>query len=190
MRQPGDARARQLPACAAARFRRAFPTQLSIEEVFPPLIVATSHQPHDVSGSMEIERSRLSHQFHPRFSRELISLPPIARMAASDKILPGRRPSPRTRNHVIQRQLARGQHRRAVLARIAIAQQDVLARERTALMWNPPILEQPNHRRQPHRHPRRVQEVPILFLRHSHALQHKHQRPPRRAHIDRLVRGV
>ena len=46
---------------------------------------------------------------------------------------------------VIQRQFTGRQHHVAVLAGVAITQQDVLPRECTCLVGNTPVLQQPDH---------------------------------------------
>ena len=83
---------------------------LLVKQVLSPLIIRPSHQSHDVAAGMEIERARLPHQLHVRFVRILIALAAIAGVAAGDQILPGRRTSARTRNHVIEREFTRGQY--------------------------------------------------------------------------------
>src|SRR4029077_8636139 len=104
-----------------------------IEEILPPLIVRPPHEPHNMPTGVQIERARFSHQLHARLSRELVPLAPVARMAAGNQIFPRRRTSTRSWNHVVKRQLARRQHSPAVLAGIAIAQQDLLARSRESV---------------------------------------------------------
>jgi hypothetical protein len=74
---------------------------------------------------------------------------------------------------MVQRQFTRRQHRGAILAGISVAQQDVLPRERPALMRNAAVLEQADHRGQAHGHAGRVQKVPILFFRHGDAFEHQ-----------------
>ncbi len=91
---------------------------------------------------------------------------------------------------MIQRQLSGRQHDTAVLAAVSVAQQDVLARERTRLVRNSPVLQQPDHAWHRNPHPRRMQHRALLFLRARHALQHQHQRPPRTADVDRLIRRI
>ena len=91
---------------------------------------------------------------------------------------------------MIQRQFARGQDFSAILAGIAIAQQDVLPRQRPRLMRNSAVLEQPDYRRHTQSKPRRMQKVAVFLFRHRHALQHQHNRTARSAYVDRFVGSV
>src|ERR1700758_3363141 len=184
--------AAKTPADRYARFHRRLTGDCCrlVEKILPPLIIRSSHQAHDVAAGVKVEGARLAHQLHPCFGWELIALAAIAGMAAGDQVFPGRRTSTRARDHVIERQLARRQHRAAILTSIAIAQQDVLPRQRAALMGNAAVLEQPDYRRQAHGYPGRMQKVSVLLFRHGHALEHQNQRPAGGANIDRLIRRI
>lgn len=91
---------------------------------------------------------------------------------------------------MVEREFGRREHYSAVLAGIAIAQQNVLPRESARLVRNAAIFEQTNYRRQPHRQSRRVKKMSVLFFGDSHAFQHEYERPPRGADIDGLIRGI
>ena len=77
---------------------------------------------------MQVEGARLAHQLHAGFERKLVALATIAEMAAGDKVLPCGRTSARARDYVVKRQLPGRQDSRAILAGVAVAQQNVLAR--------------------------------------------------------------
>src|ERR1035437_10735153 len=115
---------------SAAYWMKRFIT-FSVEEILAPLGVGAPHHAHDVASGMQVESARLTHQFHAGFVRQQIALPAVAGVAASNEIFPRRSSAPRARDDVIQRQLASGQDLAAVLAGIAVAQQNVLARERS-----------------------------------------------------------
>ena len=74
-----------------------------------------------------------------------------------------------------------------VLARVPIAQQDVLARECACLMWNAAILKKPDHGWNSHGDTSGMQEVSVFFLGHSDTLKHQHNRPACGTDVDRLV---
>jgi hypothetical protein len=52
------------------------------------------------------------------------------------------------------------------------------------------ILEQTDHRRHTHGNAGGVQEVPVLFFGHGHALQHEDERAASGANVDGFVRSV
>src|ERR1035437_3403519 len=124
-------------ACWMERF-----ITFSVEKILAPLGIRPAHHAHDVAAGMQIESARLPHEFHAGFVRQQIALPAIAGMAASNEVFPRRSPTPRTRDDVIQCQLASRQDLAAVLAGVAVAQQNVLAREGAGLMWNVPVFQQ------------------------------------------------
>jgi len=117
------------------------PGGVLIKQVLSPLIVRTAHQPHDVSAGMKIEGVGLTHELHAGFKRHLIALAPIARMAASHEVLPGRGSSSGTWHDVVQCQFTRRQQLPAVLASVAIAQENVLARQGTRLVRDSTIFQ-------------------------------------------------
>ena len=100
----------------------------SIEEVFPPLIITPTHQPHNVPARVQIERPWLAHQFHAGFSGELVAFAAVAGVATGHQIFPGGAASAGAGDDVVQREFARRQKRGAVLAGVAVAQQNVFAR--------------------------------------------------------------
>ena len=161
-----------------------------IEEVFAPLIVALAEQPHQMTAGMQAERTRSPRQAHPRFLRSPAALAIIAGMAAGDQIFPSRFPRSRPRLHMVQRQFAGVESSQAILARIAVAHQNVFARKRPRLMRNAAIFEQADHTGHTHGLPCGMDLRVGVLLRRRHAFQHQHQRPARRANIDRLVARI
>src|SRR6202795_2560230 len=97
----------------------------SIEQILPPLIIRMPHQPHDVATGVEVEGSRFARGPHVGFVRKLVALAAVAGMTAGDEVLPGGEAAARTRNDVIQREFAGWQRRAAILAGVAVAQQNV-----------------------------------------------------------------
>src|ERR1700692_2637331 len=116
-----------------------------VKQILPPLIIRVPHQAHDVATGVEIERARFSRRLHVGFVRQLIAFTAVAGMAARDKILPSRQSASGTWNHMIQREFAGGQRGAAILAGIAVAQQNVLSRQRSRLVWDAAILQESNH---------------------------------------------
>src|ERR1700758_242563 len=98
-----------------------------------------------MAAGVEIERSRLAHQLHTGFGGCLVSFLTVARMAAGYQVLPRGQPTTRTWNHMIKREFSGGEHERAVLAGVAVAQQDVLAGERARLVRDAAIFQQTNY---------------------------------------------
>ena len=159
----------------------------SIEEILPPLVVGAAHQAHDVAARVQVEGTGLAHQFHAGFDGKLISLLAVAEMAASDQILPCGGSAAGAGDNVIERQLTRRQHFSTILAGIAIAQQDVLARQGAGLMRNATVLKQANDRGQSHGQASGVEEMAILFFGHGNSLEHKNNGPAGGTDVDRLI---
>ena len=99
-----------------------------VEQILSPLIVRVPHQAHDVAAGVEIEGSRFPRGLHVGFVRKLIAFAAVAGMAAGDEIFPGRESPARARNHMIERKFTRGKRGAAILAGVAVAQQDVFPR--------------------------------------------------------------
>ena len=91
---------------------------------------------------------------------------------------------------MVQRQITGWDHFAAVLAGIAVTQQDVLAREGPGLVRNASILQQANHRRHAHGDPRCMQGVSIFFLRHGQPFQDQDNGAASGTNIDWLVGSI
>src|SRR5580698_959319 len=96
-------------------------------------------------AGVQTERAGGARQLHSTFFRRAAALAVVARMAAGYQVFPGSLSGARARNHVIERQLARGHGAMAILAGITVAHQNVLARKGPRLMRNAAVFEQPNH---------------------------------------------
>src|SRR6185503_20857110 len=127
---------------------------------------------------------------HPGFFRSAIALAMIAALAAGNQIIPRRLSATRTRHHVIQRQLRRRKLFAAILTTRMIAEQDILARERTPLERDMPVLSQANHRRSMQREFLGMEHVPVVLFHARYALKDHHYRAPFSAHVDGFKRGV
>lgn len=172
----------------AGRDRSETPTSTeSVEKVLSPLVVGVAHEPHDVAASVKIERARLAGGLHIGFVRKLIALAAIAGMAAGDEILPRGETATRARDHMVEREFARRQRGAAILAGVAIAQENILARQCSGLVRYPAVFKKADHRRHAQREACSVQEMSVLFFGHGNALQHQHNGAPRGANVDRLV---
>ena len=88
---------------------------------------------------------------------------------------------------MVQRKIGGRQRLAAVLASIAVAQQNVFAREGARLIRDAAILEQPNYRRHGDAAALRVQHQAVLFLRARNAFEHQHQSAASAANINRLI---
>jgi len=148
------------------------------------------HQPHDVAAGVKIEGAGFAHWLHVGFVRKLVAFAAVARMAAGDQVLPGGEAAAGAGNYMVQRKFAGGERGAAILAGVAIAQQNVLTRERPRLMRNAAILQQTDDRGHADGHAGSVQEMSVFLFGHGDALQHQHNRTARGANVDGLVGGV
>src|SRR5438128_442410 len=96
---------------------------------------------------MQRKSARTTKQMHARLFRCAVAFAMITALATGDEIVPRRLATARTRDHVVQRQLRRRELLPAILATGVITQQNVLARQRTPLVWDMPVLGQSDHRR-------------------------------------------
>ena len=99
---------------------------VSIEQVLAPLGVRVAHQAHDVAAGMQVEGARLAHQFHFGFAWQLIALAPVAGVAAGDQVFPGGSSPAGARHYMVQSQFAGRQDGAAILAAVAVAQNNVI----------------------------------------------------------------
>src|SRR5208283_3797926 len=93
---------------------------------------------------MERERPGTAHQAQTGFLGSAVALAVVALVAAGDEVLPGGVAPAGTRHDVVERELGSGERPAAELARIAIAQKDILAREGAGLLGNVAIGQQAN----------------------------------------------
>src|SRR6266404_1318048 len=108
----------------------------------------------------------------------------IAALAGGNQIVPGRLSPARTGHYVVESQLRRRELLAAILTARMIAQQNVLARERTPLERNMPVLSQADHRRRVQREFLGMQHMPVVLFHPRYALEDHHHRAPLSAHVD------
>src|SRR5579863_4208476 len=114
----------------------------SVEEVFAPAVVAAAEHAHDLAAGVEREGARLAQQDHVvDFAEQAIAFSAVALVAAGDEIFPCGVAAARTRNHVIERELAGRVGFAAVLAGVAVTEQDVFAREGAGLVRNAAVFK-------------------------------------------------
>ena len=162
-----------------------------VEQIFPPTIVAAAQHAHDLATGVKREGAWLAHQSHVvDFVEQAVAFATIAGVAAGNEIFPSGVTATGTRHHVVQRQLCGGKNDAAILAGVAIAQQDVFAGEGARLVGDAPVLQQTDHRGHGDAAALRVQHKAMLFLGARDAFENEHQGAPRAANIDGLVRGI
>jgi hypothetical protein len=132
-------------------FKKISPPSISpkslVKKILTPPLVAMADQPHQLPGSVQRKGPRPPRQLESRFFRRAVALTVIAAVAASDQILPGRTTAARPGQHVVESQFRTRKNPPAELARIAISEQDILSRKRTALLRNVAVSKQANHGR-------------------------------------------
>src|SRR5579875_746390 len=119
----------------------------SVKQVFAPALVGAAQHAHDLPAGVKRERPRLAAQFQARFFRQAVALAAVAGMAAGDKVVPVGVSASRPRNDVVKSQFRSGKDLVAELAGIAVADQDILAREGPRLMRNTTELSQADNGR-------------------------------------------
>jgi hypothetical protein len=160
----------------------------SIEQILPPAVVAAAQHAHDLPAGVQREGPRVAQQDHVvDLVQHAVALAAVAGVAAGHQVLPGGVAAAGARNHVVQREFAGRQHHAAVLAGVAVAQQDVFAREGAGLVGDAAVLQQPDHRRHGDAAALRMQHEAVLLLGARNALEHQHQRAPRAADVDGLI---
>jgi hypothetical protein len=98
-----------------------------------------SNQPHELPRGVQGEGAGAPSQFKASLLRGPIAFAVIAAVATGHEVFPGGTSAARTGNDVIQRQFRARKNSAAELAGIAVAQQNVFAGKRAALLWNVPI---------------------------------------------------
>src|ERR1700676_2926782 len=107
---------------------------LLIEEVLAPTIVSPPEHAHDLSAGVQRERTGLTQEDHiVDFTQHAVAFAPVAAVAAGHQVLPRRVAAAGARNYMIQRKFSGCKHLAAVLARVAVAKQNVFARQRARL---------------------------------------------------------
>ncbi|SPE18179.1 hypothetical protein SBA5_140046 [Candidatus Sulfotelmatomonas gaucii] len=165
--------------------------RILIKQIFPPAVVAAAEHAYDLAAGVQREGARLTQQDHVvNFAEQTIALLAVALMAAGHKIFPGGAAAARTRHDVIEGELAGRVGFAAVLAGVAIAQEDVFARESARLVGDAAVLEETDDRGHGNDGALRVQREAVFLLSARDAFEHEHQGAPRAADINRLIGGV
>src|SRR5580698_4580283 len=107
----------------------------------------------------------------------MIAFSAIAGMAAGDEVLPGGEASAGTGQYVVEGEFTGRQNDAAVLAAVAVAEQDVLARESTRLVGDAAIFEQANDRRHGNAQQCCMQDGTLLLLSLGYTLENQDQCP-------------
>src|SRR5271163_431407 len=118
-----------------------------VKQILTPPFIAMTDEPHQLSRGVQRKRPRPSRQLQTRLFWRAVALTVVAAVTAGHQILPRRASATRPGNHVVQRQLGTWEDAPAELAGIAIAQQNVLPRERPALLRNVPVRQKSDDRR-------------------------------------------
>src|SRR5712691_11821057 len=96
---------------------------------------------------MQAERARRARQAQASLFRRPVALAVVAGMAAGHQVFPGGLARAGAGHNVVERELIRAESALAILARVAVAHQDVLARERPRLHGDAAVFEQADHAR-------------------------------------------
>src|SRR5271154_7467431 len=104
-----------------------------------------AYQAHQLPRGMQREWPGPAPQLQTSFFGGAIALAIVAGVAGRHQILPGRAPAARARHDVVEGEFGSRQGRAAELASVAVAQQNVLARKRAALLRDVPVGEQADH---------------------------------------------
>src|SRR5262249_37351147 len=179
-RQPGSS----TEAVSPSLNRRA----RSIEKILSPGLVGATEIADDLSIDVKVVGLRPLQQPHPRLLRRSITLVVVAPSTAGHKIVPTGVAASRSRMNVIQGQVRRRVLPPAVLTRVVISQEDVLAREALSLERNMDVVDEPNHRRKGHREACRVQPALAALFGVRHSLQNENNRPADGANVNGLER--
>lgn len=121
-----------------------------IKEVLAPGLVGAPEVANDLPVHVKVVCLRAAEQSHSGVFGGAITFSVVARAAASDQIVPSRIASARTRMDMVQRQFLRRKHSPAVLTRVVVAQQDVLARKALSLKRDVYVFDESDDRRERH----------------------------------------
>src|SRR5829696_2327911 len=118
-------------------------------EVVAPAFGGIAKADGDADG-LRLRPARRLHQVHPGLGRRASALAPVAGDAAGDDVLPVLAAALGDRQHMVERQITRGELVAAVLALVLVAGVDVGPRERDVIetAFDLDVAEQADHRRQ------------------------------------------
>jgi len=171
--------------------RKANSEERSLEkQILLPLRIRPAHKAHDVPAGVQVESAGLARELHVGLIGQHVSLPAIAVVAAGDEVLPRRCSAARAWDDVVERKFPSCENLAAILAGVAIAQQDVLARESAGLVRNATIFEQPDDRRNIDGDAGSVKVMAVGLFHHGDSLEHQYDGAACRAHVDGLIGSV
>ena len=160
------------------------------KEVFAPLVVTAAEEAHEVTAGVKTEGARRTEELHAGFFGGAVAFAVVAGVAAGDEVFPSGFAGAGARDDVIEGHFAGGQGFVAVLADVAIAHEDVLARESAGLVGDAAVFKQADdggHRQSPLGG---MDGGRGHFFGRSDALQNEHKGAASRTDIDGLVTGV
>ena len=149
-----------------------------------------ANQAHQLTRSVQRKWAGPALELQSGFFRGAVTLGVVTLVTASDQILPRGAPATRAGNYVVQRQLRRWKCVPAELAGVVVAQQDILAGQRSGLLGDVAIRQQPDHRRHLQRLRRRVHLSVIELLGLGDSLQQQDHSTANGRDVNRLESGI
>jgi hypothetical protein len=144
-----------------------------------------------VAGGVEGEGAGFAEELHGfELVEELVAFAAVAVVAAGDEVFPGALAAAGAGQDVVEGELAGGEDDGAVLAGVAIAEEDVFAGEGAGLVGDAAVLEQADDGGQGHADAGGVESRALLFFGFGDAFEHEHEGAAGAADIDRLIGGV
>src|SRR5687768_4749342 len=116
-----------------------------VKKILAPGLIRPAQIAHNLPVHMKRKATRAAQQMHPGFFRSAIALAMIASLAAGHQVIPGRISTARSRQHMVQGELRRRKLFATILAARMITQQNVFARQRTALEGDVYVFSQANN---------------------------------------------
>ena len=160
-------------------------------QVLAPVGVCAADHAHDVARRVQGEWTRLAEQTHlGEFVKHLAALAAVAFLATGYEVFPAGRATARTRDDVIECEVGSGEDKLAVLAGIAVTQQDVLARKCASLVRDTAVFKEPDDAWHLDHHAVRVESAALLFFGARNAFKDEHESAPCAADVDRFVACV
>ena len=144
-----------------------------------------------MAGGVEGEGAGLAEELHvAELVEELVALAAVAVVAAGDEVFPGGEAAAGAGEDVVEGELAGGEDDLAVLAHVAIAQEDVFAGEGAGLVRDAAVFEEADDRGHGDAQALGVEGGALLFFGAGDALEHEDEGAAGAADVDGLVAGV
>ncbi len=115
-----------------------------VKKVLAPFMFGLAHQTQQLPARMEGKRPRRAKGPQAGLFGQPVPLSVVAGMAAAHQVIPIGMAAARARNHMVQRQLRRGKHLAAELARIAVSEEDIFSRKGAGPVVNLPEFQEPD----------------------------------------------